>query len=328
MNRRGMLKLALAGVSATAMRPRPGLTEGLFARPIKLIVPFEPGGLLDVVARLWAASARQSLGTIVVENVSGGGGTIGVASVARAAPDGYTVLLGNSSTQIVTPLAMSRLPYDAAKDFAAVSILCVSTTCIAVSPSLPVKDLKGLIAYGKANPGRLTYGSAGAGSMTNLAGEIFKHLTGLSDIVHAPYKGMAPALSDVLGGQIPMITPNVTGQLLAYHHDGRIRILSVNAPKRLTAVPDLPTSAEAGLPGMELQVFNGLFVRSGTAAPMISKYSAAAEQVKQNLDFRDGLDKSGFEDAPAGNAAEAQRTVDREMVRLSRLVKDINFRAG
>ena len=292
------------------------------------MVPFAPGGLVDIVGRLWADKATSVLGTIVVENQGGASGTTAAASVARSEPDGYTILLGNSSTQILTPKAMSKPPYDIDKDFDAIAILCVSATCIVVNPSIPANDLRGLIAYAKANPGKLSYGSAGAGSMTNLAGELFKHRAGLKDIVHIPYKGLGPAITDVIGGQIPMVTPNVTAQLLQYHRAGKIRILGINAPKRLAAAPEIPTSEEAGLHDMVLQVFNGLFAPAHTPTPIIARLSEATATVRHNKDFEAALMKSGFEGLPQTSPAASADYVRAEAVRLTTIVEELNFRVG
>ena len=216
-------------------------------RAIRLVVPFSPGGATDVVGRLWAEKMKPLLGTVVTENRGGGGGVTGAAEVARAQPDGHTFLFGNTSTQVLIPAIMTNPPYDPLKDFVGVYILCNSPTSIVVHESVPAHTLKELIAYAKANPGKLSYGSAGAGTLTNLAGELFKQLIGAPDIVHIPYKGSAPGVADLASGHIPMMTPNVGGPLLDFHRAGKVRILAVNATTRIKAAPDIPTAIEAGL---------------------------------------------------------------------------------
>ncbi|MGZ3353224.1 MAG: Bug family tripartite tricarboxylate transporter substrate binding protein, partial [Xanthobacteraceae bacterium] len=184
MHRRDVLATGLAMLSAAALAPRPA-----FAYPdrvIRLVVPFSPGGATDVVGRLWAEKMKPLLGTVVTENRGGGGGVTGAAEVARAQPDGHVFLFGNTSTQVLIPAIMTNPPYDPLKDFVGIYILCNAPTSIVVHESVPARDLKELIAYAKANPGKLSYGSAGAGTLTNLAGELFKQLIGAPDIVHIP----------------------------------------------------------------------------------------------------------------------------------------------
>src|SRR5262249_11720845 len=203
----------------------------------KLVVAFSAGGVNDVVARQWANRMRTLLGSVYVENLPGGGGTVGVADVARAQPDGHTILLGSTSLLVLNPMTMGRLPYDPYKDFEPIDILCVSTSSITVHASVPAKNIKELIAYAQANPGKLSCGLAGTGTMSHLSGELFKQVSGITDIVHIPYKGAGPGITDLVSGHIPMMVPNVTGQLLELHRTGKIRILSVNAPARLAAAP-------------------------------------------------------------------------------------------
>ena len=214
MNRRNLLKFGLASLAATTLRvPAFGYPD----RPIKLIVPFSPGGATDVVGRLWADRMKPKFGTVVVENKGGGGGVIGATEVARSQPDGHTFLFGNTSTQVLLPVDQRQSALRSGEGFSAVYILALSPNSIVVHESVPAHTLKELIAYAKANPGKLSYGSAGAGTMTNLAGELFKQLIGAPDITHIPYKGAAPGVNDLAGGIIPMMTPNVGGPLLQLH---------------------------------------------------------------------------------------------------------------
>jgi tripartite-type tricarboxylate transporter receptor subunit TctC len=228
MNRRELLALGSATL-AGARAPRLAAAQGNYPeRPIKLMVAFSAGGVNDVVARQWAERVKTLLGTVYVENQGGGSGTIATGEVARAQPDGYTILLGSTSTMVLNPMTMAKVPYDPARDFVPIAIIAVSTTSIVVHESVPVRTLKELIAYAKANPGKLSYGSAGAGTMSNLSGELFKQLTGLNDLVHIPYKGAGPGITDLVSGHIPMMTPNVTAQVLELNRAGKIRILAAS----------------------------------------------------------------------------------------------------
>src|SRR2546421_8419812 len=234
-------------------------------RPIRLVVPFAPGGDGDIMGRLWAKYAAPHLGgTIVVENKAGAGGAIGAGEVARARADGYTLLLGTTTTQIINPAASPNPPYDALKDFALVGMVSINPTCIIVNPGVPANSLKELVSLVKANPGKYAYGSAGPGTITNLTGELFKLQGGGLEMQHVPYKGGGPAMQDLLAGHIPVITPILSSAVLAQHRAGKARILGVNSDKRLKAAPDIPTSVEAGVPGMRVQVFNGVFAPAGT----------------------------------------------------------------
>src|SRR5215208_119922 len=264
-------------------------------RPIKLLVAFSAGGVNDVVARQWADRMKNLLGTVYVENQGGGSGTIATADVARAQPDGHTILLGSTSTMVLNPMTMAKVPYDPVKDFTPVGILAVSTTSIVVHSSVPVKSLKELIAYAKANPGKLTYGSAGAGTMSNLSGELFKQLTGLTDLVHVPYRGAGPGITDLVSGHIPMMTPNVTAQILELHRAGKIRILAVNAAERLSAAPDIPTAIEEGVPGMIGLLFLGLFAPAATPKPIVDRIAAASRAVMADAELQKVLIAQGLE---------------------------------
>ena len=322
MKRRELLTLGLASTSAFALGRLPALAQATYPdRPIKLIVPFSPGGVVDAVGRLWAEKIKTRLTTIVVENQGGAGGVIGAQEVARATPDGYTLLLGNTSTQVLNPVVMPKPPYDTLKDFVPITIIAITATCIVVNAAVPVKTLKEFIAYAKANPNKLSYGSAGAGTLTNLTGEMFKHLTGINDIVHVPYKGAGPGITDLVSGHIPMMTPNVTGQLLELHNAGKVRILAVTSPGRLKGAPEIPTAIEAGIPDMIAQLFNGLFAPAGTPKPIIDKVASATNAVMQDNDFQATLIKSGFEPVLDSGPDKARAFVSDEVRRWPSILK-------
>src|SRR6185369_10044053 len=259
MKKRTFLELgikATAGVAVAGIRILPASAQGKFPdRPIRLVAPFAPGGDVDIIARLWAKYAAPHLGggTIVVENKPGAGGAIGAAEVARARGDGYTLLLGTTTTQIINPRATSNAQYDALKDFALVGMLSINPTCIIVNPGVPAHSLKELVSLVKANPGKYSYGSAGPGTITNLTGELLKLQGGRLEMQHVPYKGGAPAMQDLIAGHVPVITPILTAAVLAQHRAGKARILAMNSDKRLKAAPDIPTSIEAGIADMRVQ---------------------------------------------------------------------------
>ena len=327
MNRRKLMTMGLAGLSASVLSPIAAFAQSRYPdRPIRVIVPFSAGGATDVVGRLWADRVRGALGTVVIENKASGGGALGASEVARAQPDGYTLLFGNTSTQVLLPVLMSPPLYDPLKDFAAVYILCLSPTVIVVHPSVPARTLAELIAYAKANPGRLSYGSAGAGTLTNLAGELFKQLIGAPDIVHIPYKGSAPGLTDLASGHIPMMTPNIGGPLIDFHRTGKVRILAVAAEERLRAAPDIPTAIEAGLPGMVAANLNGLFVPAGVAPAIVDQIAQATRKLMADEAFGRLLVASGFEPTAQSGPAQAQRLVADELARWTPIMRATNFK--
>ena len=262
------------------------------------MVAFSAGGVNDVVARQWAERVKTLLGTVYVENQGGGTGTIATGEVARAPADGYTILLGSTSTMVLNPMTMPKVPYDPAKDFVPIAILAVSTTSIVVHESVPARTLKELIAYAKANPGKLSYGSAGSGTMSNLSGELFKQLTGLNDLVHIPYKGAGPGITDLVSGHIPMMTPNVTGQVLGVSprrqdpHPGGERGAAAHGGARHS------DRDRAGVPGMIGLLFLGLFAPAATPKPIVDRIAEATHAAMADAEFQKVLVASGLEAIP------------------------------
>jgi tripartite-type tricarboxylate transporter receptor subunit TctC len=331
MNRREALAAGLAffpmAAASTVLAPQRACAQGRYPdRPIRLIVPFAPGGATDVVGRLWAEKIRPNLGTVIIENKASGGGALGASEAARAQPDGSTFLFGNTSTQVLLPLLMSRPPYDPLRDFASIYILCLAPTVIVVHESVPARTLLELIGYAKANPGRLSYGSAGAGTLTNLAGELFKQLINAPDIVHIPYKGSAPGLTDLASGHIPMMTPNIGGALLDFHRAGKVRILAVAAQTRLRAAPDIPTASEAGLPGMVAANFNGVFAPAGLAGSIIDQLAGATRKLMADDAFDRLLVASGFEPTSESSPEQARQLVADEIRRWTPIMQATNFK--
>ena len=276
MKRRELMRLGAAVLLAPMLLPRVVAAQSKYPeRTIKLLVPFPPGGVNDPVGRIWADKMKPLLGTVVVENQGGAGGALGAGSVARAQPDGYTILLGASGAMFIHPVATSQPTYDPVKDFRPIAILAFAPLCFVVHPSLPVRSLKELIDYAKANPGMLSYGSTGVGSLPHVSGELFKILAKTPDITHVPYKGAGPMLTDLMGGQIPFAYPTLTAQVIALHRSGKLRMLAVSTAHRNDAAPEIPTAAEAGLPGMVAQNVIGLYVPARTPQAIIEQLAQA-----------------------------------------------------
>ena len=326
MNRRQLIALG-----ASAALPLPVFSQTAFAqdaypsRPIKLVVPFAPGGVVDVIARLWIEEMKE-LGTFVIENQGGAGGITGAGSVARSTPDGYTLLLGNTSTQVVNPMVMAKPPYDPVKAFKTVSVIANSAVAFAVHPSVPVKALPELIAFIKANPAKASYGSPGTGTLTHLTGEIFKQFAALPSLAHVPYRGAGPGIADLVAGHIPIMLLNITSQGLELHRADKIRIIAVCTPKRIGVLPAVPAAADT-IPQLIAQLFTGLFVPTGTPQAVIDKLAAANKKALASKVFQQKLIDAGFEpvnDTPA----EAQKFVDAEMSRLGPLIASTGFKPG
>src|SRR5215475_331463 len=327
MNRREMVALGLASLSTTALSP--ALAQSRYPdRAIRLMVPFSAGGVVDAVARQWAERVKPHLGTIVIENQGSGGGTTATGEVARAQPDGYTALLANTSVMVLNPAIMPRVSYDPVKDFAPVSILAISASGIMIHPSVPAKTLKEFIAYAKANANKLSYGSAGAGTMTQLAGELFKQMIGAPEITHVPYRGAGPSITDLVSGQIPMATINVTGQLVELHRTGKIRILAVTSPERLKGVPDIPTAVEEGMPGMIAQLFTGLFLPAKTPKAIVDQVYGASQKVMTDPDMLKALVDQGLEPITNSSPDKVRTFIEEEVARWTPVVKAAGLKAG
>jgi len=296
------------------------------SRAVRLAIPASAGGVHDVIGRVWAEKIKPHFGPVVIDNRGGGGGLIAATDVARAQPDGYTLLMGSTTTHVlITPL-LANPPYDPVKDFAAVAVFAYSSTSVVIHPSVPARTLTELIDYAKANPRKLSYGSAGNGSITNLAGELFKQRAGGLDIVHVPYKGIGPVLIDLLSGQIPMMSANATAQILELHRAGKVRILSVNSQTRIRGAPDIPTSIEAGLPGMVAQTTFGIFAPAGTPRPILDRINAVTQQVMADEQFQKELLTLGFEPLFGVGPDQAASVFQDELVRWTPILKTVGTR--
>ena len=327
MRRRDVLELGLAAVAARALAPRAAVAQAKYPdRPIRLVIPFPPGGGYDAIGRPWAEKIKPLLGTIVVENQGGGGSSLGAATVARARPDGYTILLGGSSTHITEAILKSRPLYDPLKDLEPISNVAVAPFALAMHPSVPATTLLEFIGYVKANPGKLSYGHAGVGSLNHLTGELLKSLAGIPGLVQVPYRGSGPATTDTLAGQVAMVTPAVTAPLLEYHRTGKLRILAVTSPARLIAAPDIPTAVEAGVPGMVSQQLIGLFAPAGTPKAIIDQIASATRTALAEKAYQQFLIEAGFEPDIDSTPEKFRRVIEDDIAKWTPVVKAIGVR--
>jgi tripartite-type tricarboxylate transporter receptor subunit TctC len=240
------------------------------AQPVKLVVAFPPGGTTDILARVFAKKMTETWGQpVVVENRSGAGGLIGTESVARSAPDGYTILLGAVGNMAVNLSLYKKLSYDTERDFAPITLLATLPNILAINPSFPIRNVKELISYAKANPGKLTFASAGAGTASHLAGEMLRKVAEVN-IVHVPYRGSSPALTDLIAGHVAM-TFDYMPSALPYVRSGKLRGLAVTGASRTKAAPELPTMIEDGLPGFNLVTWYAVYAPKGTPADIVTK---------------------------------------------------------
>jgi len=294
------------------------------ARPVRIVVPF-PGGVADTLARLLAPKMGETLGQpVVVENRPGGSGAIGAQEVIRAPADGHTIFLGHIGTHAVNPHLFAKLAYDPEKDFAPLTLLITVPNLLVVHPSVPAANVTELVAHARARPGALSYGSPGSGSSGHLAAELFKSLAGVS-MVHVPYKGAAPALQDLMGGQIQLLFDTLA-QALPQARAGKVRALAVTTVKRQPVAPEIRTMDEQGFPGWETGPWFGLFVRAGTAESLVQRLHAEAVRALQSAEVKDRLLAQGA--AVIGNtSAEFSTFIRAEHARWGKVVRDAGIRA-
>ena len=267
----------LAGLAACFALPggMASAADAFPSRTVTLVVPFAAGGSTDLIARIIAEKMTEDLGqTVIVENKAGAGGNIGADAVAKADPDGYTILMGTIATHALNPAVMKQMPYDPVKDFAPVSLLVLVPNVLEVNPELPVKSVQELIALLKSKPGEYSYASSGIGTPLHLSGELFKSLAGV-DMIHVPYRGAGPALNDVVANQVPIMFDNLPSST-AFIKAGTLRPLAVTTKTRSASFPDLPTMEEAGVPGYETYTWNAIFAPAGTPQAVIDRLNAAA----------------------------------------------------
>lgn len=288
-------------------------------KPIRMVVPYPPGGPTDVAARLYAQHMGDILKQpVVVENKAGAAGEIGAEQVAKAAPDGYTVLMGALGSLAINASLLDSQNYSLAKDLTGVSIATAMPLAVVVRQDLPAANVQELVALAKSKPGKLSIGSAGTGSSQHMAGELFKLMTG-TDILHVPYRGSSPAVTDLLGGQIDMMVEGLP-MLLPHIQGGKIRVLAVTSPDRAAALPDTPTVAEAGVPGYAVSTRYGLLAPSGTPPEIIEKLSAAMRQAGATQAVQDGAAKLGARAVPT-TPDEANKIIAQEVATWGDVVR-------
>jgi tripartite-type tricarboxylate transporter receptor subunit TctC len=284
----------LTTVALAAFGPSQLLAQAYPTKPVRLVVPFPPGGSTDIVARIVAQKLGERIGQpVLVENRGGAGGTIGTDAVAKAAPDGYVLGFASTSTHAVAPAVYAKLPYDAVKDFAPISLVAVTPYLLVVNPKVEVKTLKEFVAYVKPRPGKFNYASAGTGSTTHLAMEMLKSSAGLF-ILHIPYNGNGPAGTAVIAGDVEFLFGSLPA-LLPHAKSGRVRPIAVGTPKRSPSLPDVPTVAESGFPGFDASLWLAVMAPAGTPAAVISRLNKEVVAVVRSPDAADALNKAGAE---------------------------------
>jgi tripartite-type tricarboxylate transporter receptor subunit TctC len=309
----GLLALVPAG-AAYAQYPN---------KPLRLVVTFPPGGAPDILARI--ISEKSQLGqSIVVDNKPGAGGNIGAENVAKSPADGYTILMGTVGTNSINGALYSKMPYDMVKDFAPVSLLASTPNLLVVWPGLPVKNVQELIAYGKANPGKLSFGSPGIGTSIHVSGELMKSMTGI-EMTHVPYKGRQFAIPDLLGGQIQLMFDNMPSAL-PLAKEGKLRALGQTGAKRSPSAPDIPTVAEQGLPGFEATSWFALFVPAGTPKDIIAKINADSVRLFKLPEVGEKLKTLGL-DPILSTPEELGKYQQEEIAKWAKVVKASGARA-
>lgn len=313
------MKLKISLLAAAILASSIAHADNYPSRPIRLVVPYAPGGSADIVARRIADEwAKAAGGSIFVENKAGAGGNIGVDAVAKSTPDGYTVGLQTVSLAI-NPALFTRMPYDTLKDLAPIGMIAASQHVLVVNPKFPAKDTKELLATAKANPGKYNYGSAGPGSTFHMAAELFKDVT-KADIMHIPYKGGGPALVDTMAGMVDMSFP-VLSAAVPHVQSGKLRAIGVTGPKRSPLLPNVPTLQESGATGYNFETWFMVFAPANTPRPVIDKLNAALNKALSSPDLKEKLVKDGFDPIPS-TPAQAQARLTQELPAWNKLIKE------
>jgi tripartite-type tricarboxylate transporter receptor subunit TctC len=296
------------------------------ARPVRVLVGFAPGGPNDIIARGYGARLAEAFGQpFVVENRTGAAGNLAAEAVARAAPDGFTLMLGSTGTNAVNPALYAGLPFDPVRDLAPVSIVATSPSALAVHPGVAARSVQELIALARAQPGKLTYASAGSGSSQHLSAELFKQAVGV-DIVHVPYKGAAPGITDLLAGQVDMSFAPVAN-VVPYAKTGKLRLLGVTSAARSSFTPDTPTIAESGVPGFEVVTWYAMFATAGTPPAIVERLNAGLRKISQNPQLREQLANLGIDATASASPAEARAYRDAEVEKWGKLVRALGVKA-
>ena len=290
------------------------------AKPIRLMVPFPPGGSTDIVARIVAQKLGAQLGqSLVIENRGGAGGTLGTAVVAKAAPDGYNLVVGTTSTHVVAPSVYQKLDYDPVKDFSPISLMAITPYLLVVNPSVQAKNVKELVALMKSQPGKLNYASAGVGSTTHLAMEMLKGAS-QTYALHIPYNGNGPAGTAVIAGQVEILFGSLPA-VLPHAKSGRVRALAVGTPKRSPSLPDVPTVAESGYAGFDASLWLALMAPAGTPAPIIERLNKEVIAAVSSKETSETLDKNGAEPL-ISTPAELAAIIKDGVAKYAKVVKD------
>jgi tripartite-type tricarboxylate transporter receptor subunit TctC len=307
-----------------ALLPLMAMAQAYPTKPVKMIVPFPAGGPADIFGRALAQGMSGELGqTVIIENVAGVGGVLGVERGVKSAPDGYTLVFNSASPLVIAPFSLARLPYDIKKDIALITLVVRVPEVLAVHPSLPVKSFAELIAYAKANPGKVNFGSAGAGSITHLAGELLKSEAKI-DIVHVPYKGAAPAVTDLLGGQVQMGIFDVP-VLLGHIRSGKLKALAVTSGSRAATLPDVPTTDELKYPNVNSDNWYGLVMPGATPAEIRKRVQAAAASALHSSSVQEQFAKVGGAASPT-TPQEYAKFIETEQAKWGRIVTAIGFK--
>ena len=293
-------------------------------KPVRIVAPFPPGGGLDLVSRALSQRLSAVLGqTVIVDNRSGADGMIGTEQVAKAAPDGYTLLISSTGPMVINPALSLKMPYDTVKDFSPITLVVVQPLCLVVHPSLPVKSVKELVALAKAKPGQLNYGSGGIGNGAHLAGELFKLATA-TDIVHVPYKGAAPAVVDLLAGQVHMMLNSIP-VMLPQIRAGKLRALAVGADHRMAILPEIQTIQEAGVASFDANSWYGFFAPAGTPRDIVGKLNSEAAKILRGAEMRDFMAQQGA-DAIGNTPEEFSAHIKAELAKWSLAVRTARVR--
>jgi len=296
-------------------------------KPLRIVIPYPPGGATDVVGRVMAEALSAELGQqVVVENRGGAGGNVGADAVARAEPDGYTMLMGAiTSHSIMATLEKDRISYKLLEDLTPVSTIAAVPLVFVVNPKLPIHSLKDLIEYARAHPGELTYASSGAGAPQRMAAELFKRQAGV-DMLHVPYRGSGPAMTDLVGGQVLTMVETVPASL-SFIKAGKLRALAVTTPERISMLPDMPTAAEAGLPGFEVASMFGLLVPAGTPAPIVQRLNTATSAALQKPEVKEKLLQQGAYAVAPHSPEDAAKRLRAEVEKWAQVIQDAKITA-
>jgi tripartite-type tricarboxylate transporter receptor subunit TctC len=322
----GRRAFVAGSAAATLAQSMPALAVEYPERPITLIVPFPPGGSTTIVIRSVSDKLGEGLGQqIVIDNHAGAGGTVGTKALAKSDPDGYTIGLGYTGTLAIGPNLYSNVGYDPRKDFAAIGRIATAPNTLVVHPSFPAKSVQEFIAYAKANPGKVSYGSAGIGTVSHVCGEYFASATGIK-LVHIPYKGTGPALSDLIGGHIPVAFAPIPA---TYENSksGTMRMLAVTSLTRSTLAPEIPTIAEQGVPGFEAVLRYALVAPTGVPRPIIEKLNKALNAALATAEVRKRLALEGAEPVPS-TPEEYAADLDKEVTLWAKVVKESGAKAN